>query len=196
MREKEERTRIAILKDCFKQSYFVILVLMFGSLIMTNTYNKSSHTTIKKIKKLDLEDQYWLRIQEEFSQFVQNHSWQLREERSLPPFNRRSFKKEEKINSTIITREWGRKKQNKRERGRGEREEFWKTLSLNLKSILSLNCLFLFPRRRALTSSSSPFSTPSKRDLFFSVEFSSSAILFFFWQKYREERKERERQRQ
>ena len=69
---------------------------------------------------------------------------------------------------------------------------------LNWKLISSLNCLFLFPRRRTLTTSSSPFSTPSKS---FSVSLfgysSSSIFLFFFvWYTEREEKRREEKRRE
>ena len=65
-----------------------------------------------------------------------------------------------------------------------------KTFSLDLKLISSSNCLFLFPRRRTLTTSSSPFATPSKN---FSVSLFGycSAIFLFFYDAQRENKKRR-----
>ena len=85
---------------------------------------------------------------------------------------------------------------NKRERERGRRERerenwVWKKktfFSLNRKLISSSNCLFLFPRRRTLTTSSSPFSTPPK-SLSVSLFGYSSSIFFFLWCTEREEKR-------
>ena len=49
--------------------------------------------------KLWFEDQHWIRVQQEFSQFVQNLSEQLCEEGSIHSKTKRNQKKKEQITS-------------------------------------------------------------------------------------------------
>ena len=53
---------------------------------LNNKTRSHNHLYKKKMKKLDFEDQHWLHVQEEFSQFVQNLPKQQSEEQFFRPF--------------------------------------------------------------------------------------------------------------